>query len=93
MSAHIDVKGKFYTEVVTKSKVYAVIHTNQHRIYGALHVREHLRVSDAVHSSGDFLAITDATVQDHQGYELFESEFLMINRRHIIWIDPEDDHR
>ncbi len=91
MSIRYDQKGKFYTDVISKSKIFAYIQTTQQRIFGAIHVRDDERVSDAVNAADEFLAISDASVQDLQGEVLFETDFIMVNRRHIVWLNPQDD--
>jgi hypothetical protein len=35
--------------------------------------------------------VTDARVYSLQGAKLYETEFILINRDHIIWLIPEEE--
>ena len=91
MSIRYDDKGKFFTDVITKDAVSSNIQTLVTRIEGNVHVRQNERVKDELNRGEQFLAVTDANIFNLQGQKLYEAEFLLINRDHVIWIIPEDD--
>jgi hypothetical protein len=90
MSIWYDEKGKFFTEVVSKETVMVIIQTPTNRIHGRIHVRPDQRLKDEINQSELFVAITDATIFDQKGKELFSSNFIALNREQIVWIFPED---
>jgi hypothetical protein len=90
MSIWFDEKGKFFTEIVSKEMVAVIIQTSTNRIHGGIHVRPDQRFKDEINQSELFVAITDATIFDLSGKELFNSNFVAINREQIVWILPED---
>jgi hypothetical protein len=65
MSIEYDEKGKYYTDVVTKIAVPAVIQTSDHLIRGLVHVRQGERLKDELEGQGNFLAVTSAILYDH----------------------------
>jgi len=91
MSIRYDEKGKFFTDVITKDAVASNIQTLVTRIEGNLHVRINERVKDELNRGEQFLAVTDATIYNLQGQKLYEAEFMLINRDHVIWIVPDDE--
>jgi hypothetical protein len=93
MVLEFDEKGKFYTEVVSKDLVLSQIQTMTHLIKGNVHVRKGERLSDEINKSNDFLAITSAEIFDTEGKILFTSNFLAVNRKHIIWLMPIEEHQ
>ena len=90
MSVRYDDKGKFFTDVITKDRVPSIIHTLISRIQGNLHVRMDERVKDELNRGEQFLAITDAIVYNLQGKKIYDAEFMLINRDHVIWIVPDE---
>jgi hypothetical protein len=91
MKVIYDEKGKFYTDVITKETVPAIIQTRASRIRGLIHVRHEQRVKDALEEGGQYLAVTNATVYDDQGRVLYEDKFIAIHQAHIVWVIPEGD--
>ena len=91
MNIHYDEKGKIFTPIVSKSPILATIQTLTHRIQGTLHVRNEGRLIEELVNAGQFLAVTGATVFGSHGKPLYHSEFLTINRDHIIWLLPSED--
>ncbi|MCW5876304.1 MAG: hypothetical protein KIS85_05405 [Anaerolineales bacterium] len=64
-----------------------IIQTVHNRIQGNLHARENERIKDALNSNEPFVAITKVQIFDPEGVvELKRSDFMAINREHIIWI-------
>lgn len=91
MSIHFDEKGKFFTPVITKEPIPVMIQTVMHRITGNIYVRPEERIKDELDRADTFLAITEATILDLSGQEIFSTAFITINRQHIIWIFPLAD--
>jgi hypothetical protein len=90
MSIEFDDKGKFYTDIVAKITVPAMIQTTTHRISGLLHIRPHERVTDELDREEPFLPVTSAIVFGPQGEILFQTEYLALRRAQIVWIIPEE---
>ena len=91
MSIHYDEKGKIFTHVISKNPVLATIQTLTHRIQGTVHVREGDRLIDELTNAGQFLAVTGATIFTFSGQALYRSEFLTVNRDHIVWLLPTEE--
>lgn len=91
MTIHFDDKGKFYTEVVSKKPIRSTIQTITHRLEGNIYVKSDNRLIDELTASGQFIAITDATIFHPRGEVLYNAEFVTVNRDHIIWIVPRDE--
>jgi hypothetical protein len=92
MNIRYDDKGKFFTDVITKDTVPSIIQTLVTRIQGNIHVRINERVKDELNRGEQFLAITDANIFDLQGQKLYEAEFMLLNRDHVIWVIPDDEN-
>jgi hypothetical protein len=90
MALRFDDKGKYYTDYVTKESVPVVIQTVIHHIRGYVYVQEDDRLSDELNKTERFLPVTQAIVLDLAGNKLYETNFLAVNRSHILWIYPED---
>lgn len=93
MGIYFDEKGKFFTDVVSKEAVLVTIQTTTNRVKGRLHVRPGHRLKDEINQSELFLAITDAVVYENSGIVLYQTEFLAINREHVVWLLPEDQRK
>ena len=64
-----------------------IIQTMHNRIIGNLHARENERIKDALNSTETFIALTDVHIFDANGeVEQKKSDFLAINRSHVIWV-------
>lgn len=86
-----DHKGKYYTDVRTKIPTRARIQTRQQLIIGNIHVQPDHRFLDEINQADEFVAVTDATV--NQAEQSFQASFLAINKQHILWICPlEEDN-
>jgi hypothetical protein len=90
MQLEYDEKGKLFTEVISKDKVRSHIQTETQSIQGYVHVRKGERLSDELNHDNNFLAITEAEVYSLDGQLLYSTNFLAINRKHIIWLMPID---
>lgn len=96
MHLEYDEKGKLFTEVIAKDKVRSHIQTETQHILGNVHVRIGDRLSDELNRENNFLAITEAEIYSHTGELLYSTNFLAVNRRHIVWlmpVDPPQDER
>jgi hypothetical protein len=91
MVLEFDDKGKFFTEVVTKDKILSRIQTQTHIIRGFIHVRKGDRLSDELNKDYRFIAVTQAEIYRPDGEILYTSEFLAVNREHIVWLMPISD--
>ena len=91
MTIEFDDKGKFYTDVITKTAVPAIIQTATQSIHGSIHIRRDERFKDEMDREDKFLAVTDATIYSIEGQVLYQCEFLSIQRSHIIWAIPKSD--
>ena len=88
MDIEIDEKGKYFTEVVSKDLIHSHIQTQTTHIRGNVHVRKGERLSDEINSINGFLAVTSAEIYSAEGEMLYTSDFLLINRAHIVWLMP-----
>ena len=84
-------KGKIFTDVITKEPVKVILQTTNHLIKGELHIRINQRLKDELDNSNPFLAITNATISDLNGQVLYQTNFMAVNRTHIIWLIPEKE--
>jgi hypothetical protein len=91
MTVHFDDKGKIFTNIVSKDAVPAIIQTLTHRIRGFIYIRQGDRIKDELSRSEQFIAVTNATIFDAEGEELFRSGFLVVNRDHVVWMIPDEE--
>ena len=86
-----------YKKQIQKDKVHAVIRTNFEKIEGFIFKLPQNRLLDMLnHSSENFIPVSMAKVSNVQtGKLLFETDFLAVNKNHIIVIaenaSPEFD--
>jgi hypothetical protein len=92
MNIRYDEKGKFFTDIISKDAVPAIIQTLVTRIQGNVYVRVNDRVKDELNRGEHFIAVTDALIFDLQGEKLYDAALLLVNRDHIIWIIPDDEN-
>ncbi len=91
MSIEYDEKGKFFTDVVSKEVVRSDIQTVNHHIRCDIHVRRGERLSDEINQPSLFLPVTNAEIYTTDGEILYTSDFLAVNRQHIIWLMPIEE--
>jgi predicted ABC-type ATPase len=91
MTMRYDDKGKYFTDVISKQRVPAMIHTGNHFIRGHIHARHNQRLKDELNIVEPFIAVTDAVVYNNTGEELHRASFLALNRNQIHWIIPENE--
>ncbi len=89
MNYEYEEKGKIFTDVVSKTAMYATIQTTTHLLQGHIHVRRDQRMIDELDLDENFLAVTDVSVLGADGQTLFQAPFLAVRRTHIIWVIPE----
>ncbi len=91
MNLEFNEKGKYYTDVISKATVPAIIQTATHRIEGFVHVRLNERLKDELDRGEAFLAVTDAKVFSNAGLLVYQADFLSVSRAQIIWVIPAGD--
>ena len=92
MSVRVDAKGKTYTDIVRKDEIPALIQTAANLIHGHIYLRPGLRLKDELNGTAEqFIAVTDAVVFNANGQVLVRSEFLTLNKAHIVWIRPDEE--
>lgn len=84
-------KGKFFTDVITKTPVPALVQTTTHLIKGIVHVRRDERIKDELGRPEVFLAMTEASVIDESGKALYENDFIAIHKSQIVWVIPDEE--
>jgi hypothetical protein len=92
MTVRYDDKGKFFTDIVTKDTISVVIQTLMHRVEGLMYIRPDQRIKDELNKDVQFFAVTDAVVYNSQNKKLYDSEFLLINSDHIVWMIPTEEY-
>jgi hypothetical protein len=90
MTIEFDEKGKFFTDVVSKVAVDAVVQTTMQLIRGKVHVREGERIKDELDRDELFLAMTDASILGADGEVQFDAPFLAVRRSQIVWVLPDE---
>lgn len=89
MSIRYDAKGKYFTDVVSKVQMTAIIQTTTHQIQGIIYVQPDNRLLDELNCPLEFLPITDARVFDTDGER--EVEFIAVSKDQIVWVSPLED--
>ncbi len=91
MSIEFDEKGKYYTDIVTKLPVSAVIQTSAHLVRGFVHIRQGERLKNELERDEEFLAVTEASIIGADNQVIFTAPFLAVRRSQIVWIMPDDE--
>jgi hypothetical protein len=91
MMPEYDEKGKFFTEVISKDQILSHIQTPTYHIRGYVHVRRGERMSDELNQPNVFLPVTGAEICSPEGETLYTSDFLVVNREHIVWLMPIEE--
>jgi hypothetical protein len=92
MSLEFNEKGKYFTDIISKAAVPAIIQTTTHRIEGFVHIRMDGRLKDELDRNESFLAVTNARVFNVDGTLLLEADFLSVSRVQIVWVVPSGDN-
>ncbi len=90
MAIEYDEKGKFFTDIISKVPVDAVVQTSNQQVRGKVHVRQGERLKDELDRDELFLAMTDATVLGPNGEVQYNAPFLAVRRSQIIWVMPDE---
>jgi len=90
MRVRYNEKGKYFTDVIPKRPVKAVIKTVTNLIKGVVYVHPEKRLKDELEKTEKFLAVTNAEILDDKGEVIFESNFLAINIYHVVWLIPDE---
>ncbi|MEN8240840.1 MAG: hypothetical protein ABFS17_02875 [Chloroflexota bacterium] len=88
MTIHYDEKGKFYTDIISKKSVPAIIQTTNDRVEGMVHIRRGERLSDELERETKFLAVTEARIFNAENIPTYSSSFLSVAKDNIVWIFP-----
>ncbi len=89
MGFRVDPNGKIFTDRVRKETVACVIQTVGNRLRGHIFHRAENRVIDDFNNSTEaFIAVTDVEILDASDAVIARSEFLLLNKSHVIWILP-----
>lgn len=88
MTIEYDEKGKYYTNVIQKVAVPAIVQTTKNLIRGMVHVRQDERLKDELENSEDFIAMTNIEVLDEAGKITFSGPFLAVQKDQIVWVMP-----
>jgi hypothetical protein len=88
MTIEYDEKGKYFTDVVPKVAIPAVVQTTQQLIRGNVHVQRDERLKDELDRDELFLAMTDVNVIGADGQVVHKSQFLAVRRAQIVWVMP-----
>jgi hypothetical protein len=91
MAIEYDEKGKFFTDIISKDVIQSEIQTETHHIRGYVHVRKGDRLSDEINQPNLFLPVTNAEIFNLAGERLYSSNFIAVNREHIIWLMPVEN--
>jgi len=91
MTIEFDDNGKFYTDIISKTPIPAMIQTVTHRIHGNIHVSPEKRLKDELDLPEKFLAITDVVIYLPDGQVLSQSKFIAVQRDKIIWVLPDNE--
>lgn len=93
MKERVDAKGKVYTVRMSKETIRARIRTLDQVIEGTVYIHAENRLKDELNEGGErFIAVTSAKVFSSDGSkELYSSNFLALNRDHILWAMPIEE--
>ena len=86
MTIEFDDNGKFFTNIIPKTPVPAMIQTVTHRIHGNIHISQDRRLKDELDLPEKFIAVTDAVIYLPDGQILYKASFLAVQRDEIVWV-------
>ena len=94
MSIEYDNKGKYYTNVIQKVPVPAMVQTTTNLIRGLIHVRHDERLKDELENKEEFIAVTEVSVCDASGKVIYSGPFLAVQKKQIVWVMPlSEEHK
>ncbi|MGB8213720.1 MAG: hypothetical protein WCE68_09205 [Anaerolineales bacterium] len=91
MTIEFDDKGKYFTDIISKTPIPVMLQTAPHRIHGNIHVSQDRRLKDELELPEKFIAVTDAIVYSPEGRILYQAKFLAVRRDEIIWVMPDSE--
>ena len=91
MTIEFDDNGKFFTNVISKTPLPAMIQTTTHRIRGNIHIAQDRRLKDELDLPEKFIAVTDAVIYSPDGQVLYQAGFLAVQRNQIVWVLPDSE--
>ncbi|MFN2274731.1 MAG: hypothetical protein ACK2TX_07775 [Anaerolineales bacterium] len=89
MTVQLDHKGKYFTEVIKKNPIRAVIQTSSGLLEGTIHLHPGHRLLDDLDQGSGFLAVTEVHFITPESLEPLD--FLALNIAHITWIHPLEE--
>jgi hypothetical protein len=90
----IDENGKIFTERVRKTRVEVRIVTVQGDVHGYIHLVGDQRVRDLLNDGSEqFIAVTDVSMKIHGTLERVATDFIALNKRHIVSVVPMDEDK
>lgn len=90
MSIEFNDKGKYFTDIVSKAAIPAIIQTVTNRIEGFIHVRVDERVKNELDRTEPFLAVTNARIFAADGSLMYQAAFMSVSRSQIVWVVPHE---
>ncbi len=91
MGIRIDPNGKVFTDRVRRETVACIIQTVTHRMRGHIFRLPESRVIDDFNQRTEsFIDVTHAEVLDAADQVVARSDFLMLNKAHVVWVLPAD---
>jgi hypothetical protein len=91
MTIEFDDNGKFFTDIISKTPIPAMIQTVTHRIHGNIHIAQDRRLKDELDLPEKFIAVTDAVIYFPDGQVLYQTSFLAVQRDQIVWVVPDSE--
>jgi hypothetical protein len=79
------------SHLIQKRPIPVALQTTKQLIRGTFHVRGVMRVIEELAFEETFIAITDAEIFNYKGDRLFKTGFVVVNRKDIVWMTPEED--
>ncbi len=86
MTIEFDDKGKFYTDIISKTPIPVWIQTIAHQIHGNIHIAQDRRLKDELDLPEKFMAVTDAVIYSPDGQILYHASFIAVLRDEIVWV-------
>ena len=91
MTIEFDDNGKFFTDIISKTPIPAMIQTVTQRIHGNIHIAQDRRLKDELDLTEKFIAVTDAVIYLPDGQVLYQAGFLAVQRDQIVWVVPDSE--
>jgi len=85
-----DNKGKFFTDIISKTPIDVLVQTTTGLVQGTVHIRKDERLKDELDRNEIFLALTEASVFNAVGEIIYKSEFIAVHREQVVWVLPQE---